>query len=214
MIEGPAATRLVGQRVALRPYAEGFDEAELRALYNWARDPELLRLTGGLPLDLPFARFREVFRDKLTRLDPTRELLYALLDERGSLIGRIGLFAMDPAAGGAELGIVLGERASWGRARGREAIGLLADHAFGALKLSRIVLHTYPENTRAQRSFAAAGFRETRRLRRFSLDRGTHGEIEMQLVPADLERVQALAALLRWREAEPRPGFGAPTGKG
>ncbi|MCB0215060.1 MAG: GNAT family N-acetyltransferase [Caldilineae bacterium] len=214
MIGGHAATRLVGQRVALRPYSEGFDEAELRALYRWARDPELLRLTGGLPLDLSFARFREVFRDKLTRLDPTRELLYALLDEQGHLIGRIGLFALDPAAGSAELGIVLGERASWGRARGREAIGLLAGHAFGELKLSRILLHTYPENTRAQRAFAAAGFRETRRLRRFSLDRGTHDEIEMQLVPADLERVQSLAALLRWRESESRPDRDAAAGEG
>jgi RimJ/RimL family protein N-acetyltransferase len=189
MIARPSGPTLVGERVILRPYAAGFDEEELRLLYAWARDPELLALSGGTYLELPYARFREIFLEKLVTLDASQELLYALLDLEGTLFGRIGLFGLDRRSHGAELGIVIGARERWSQGLGREAVGIIADHAFASLGLGHIALSVYPENQRARRAFAAAGFQVGRRVKRFSLDRGTHEELEMRLTAEDRKRI-------------------------
>lgn len=178
---GAPAPCLRGPRLVLRPYAAGFNEAELRQLYRWSRDPELLRLISGVPLDMPYPRFRTAFLDRLPERNSGTEQLYAILERPARLIGRAGLFAIGAQPGTAELGIAIGERDCWGRGYGREAIGLLADHAFGPLGLEQLRLYVFPENTRAQRAFAAAGFGESLRLRSFSLDRGSHDQIEMTL---------------------------------
>lgn len=179
------APLLFGSLVTLRPYRAGFSEEELGALYRWARDPELLALSGGATVDVPYRRFRELFLAQLPRHNSAREQLFAVLNEHGRLIGRTGLFGLDSREHAAELGIVIGERDHWGRAYGREAVGLLVGFGFHELGLERILLYTFDDNLRAQRAFAAVGFRPVRRLSRFSFERGTHVEIEMELLKTD-----------------------------
>ena len=199
---------LQGPQVQLRPYQHGFDEQELRALYAWSLDGDLLSLCGTQPLSLGYRRFCELFEQQARRQPSGTEQLYAILDEAGRIIGRIGLFGLrqqvDPlgisAPGGvlvhsdrAELGIMIGERPAWGRGLGREAVGLLVDHAFKTMDLSQIVLYTYPDNQRARRAFAAAGFASARQLRRFSLSQGAHDEVKMRITPRDRRRVTRAA---------------------
>jgi RimJ/RimL family protein N-acetyltransferase len=172
---------LVGARLELRPYAAGCDDAALEALYRWSRDPEVLWLSGGVPVALPFARFRELFLAQLAGRNSDREQQFLILESTGRLIGRAGLFGMLAGTGSAELGIVIGERDRWGLGYGREAVRLLTDFGFGHLGLDRIVLRTYPENDRARRAFAAAGFHVSGERAQFSLDRGSHRTIEMVL---------------------------------
>jgi RimJ/RimL family protein N-acetyltransferase len=179
--------RLVGQRVTLRPYSAGLSDTELARIYRWARDPAILALAGGTPVDLPFDRFRDLFVEQLPRHNSEREQLFLIVDEAGEAIGRAGLFGLGsrfhPATG--ELGIVLGEPQRWGQGYGREAVRLLTDFGFGALGLDRVTLFTYPDNLRARRAFEAAGFQLVREIKRFSLDRGTHTELEMELRAGD-----------------------------
>jgi RimJ/RimL family protein N-acetyltransferase len=177
IVEAPV---LVGRRVVLRPYSSGFDEAELGALYRWGRDDDLLALSGGRRVDASYERFRELFLQQIDHHNTEHEQLFAILAER-RLIGRVGLFGIDPLAATAELGIVIGERDCWGAGYGRDAVATVVDFGFGSLGLERVVLHTYQENVRAQRAFAAAGFRAVRELRRFSFERGAHSEIEMEM---------------------------------
>ena len=49
----PAPT-LTGRHVTLRPYVAGFLDEELARLRGWARDAEILALSGGVPIDLYF----------------------------------------------------------------------------------------------------------------------------------------------------------------
>lgn len=177
----PLPPPLAGEQVVLRPYAAGFDEDELRVLFRWARDDEILALSGGMPISLPFARFRELFLAQLPRRNGGDEELYAVLDEHGRLIGRTGLFRIGGRPRTAELGIVIGERDAWGRGYGRDAVRTLAHHGLHHLGLDRVVLYTFPDNVRAQRAFAAAGFHSVRAVKRFTIDRGTHDELEMEL---------------------------------
>jgi RimJ/RimL family protein N-acetyltransferase len=176
---------LIGDRVALRPYAAGFTEPELETLYTWGRDPDLLELSGGSPLDMTFERFREIFVAQLQRRGRAGEELFAILADSGEMIGRIGLFGLAASTGSAELGIVIGERRLWGHGYGRDAVRTLSTYGFDTLRLRRIHLFTFVHNHRAQRAFEACGFRSVRRLRRFSFDKGIHTEIEMELLAAD-----------------------------
>ena len=152
-----------------------------------ANDPELLQLAGGMPLRLPFDAFRRQFMSQLGRQNGPHQQLFAVLASDGAFIGRAGIFQVGDggleAGRVGELGIVLGERTRWARGVGREAVGLLARYGFEVLGLGALVLHVYADNERAQRAFAAAGFVTTATLRRFSLDRGSHSEIEMTLTP-------------------------------
>jgi RimJ/RimL family protein N-acetyltransferase len=185
------AATLHGRRVSLRPYALGFSDDELARLREWACDPDVLLLAGGSPLDMSYERFRRVFRAQLPRRNTEREQQFAILDERGVMIGRTGLFWMGPGLERAELGIVIGEQDCWGRGYGRDAVGTLVDFGFEALALRTITLYTFPENRRAQRAFAAVGFRRVGEKDRFSLERGTHTEIEMVIRPEDRATIVA-----------------------
>lgn len=172
---------LVGTRVTLRPYAEGFSDHELRDLYAWGTDPELIQLAGGSALDMPFARFKELFLRQLPARNGDRQQLYAILDETGRMIGRIGLFGFDSGGRVAELGVVIGRRDSWGKGYGREAVSALVADAFERVGMHKILLYTFEGNVRAQRAFASCGFRSLGSVRKFSFDRGTHLEVEMEL---------------------------------
>ncbi len=167
-------------RVTLRPYSRGFSPEELITIYRWGRDRELLSLSGGEPVRVPFAEFRRLFLAQAHLRNSPYEQLFVILDEHGRLIGRTGLFAIDRQAGTAELGIIIGEHDCWGRGYGREAVRLLVTYAFAEVGLRKIILYTYPENERARRAFRAAGFREVGSRRRFTLDRGFYTEIRME----------------------------------
>lgn len=178
-------------RVTLRPYSAGFSEEELLAIYRWGNDQELLNLSGGVPVRMAFAEFRRLFLSQAKQRNSATEQLFVILNEEGRLIGRTGLFAIDQRQGTAELGIVIGEHDCWGQRYGREAVRALVGFAFHHLGLRRVVLSTYPENQRARRSFAAAGFREVGTRRRFSFERGLHTEIVMEIAAEEHELLVA-----------------------
>ena len=141
----------------------------------------LIDLAGGSALEIPYDRFRDVFLRQLPRRNGEGQELFAVLDESGAIIGRIGLFGFDDRRLSAELGIVIGERNRWGNGYGREAVRTLTSYGFGALGLERIYLYTFEDNMRAQRTFLACGFGRLRQVRRFSFDRGIHTEVEMEM---------------------------------
>lgn len=175
----PPTPTLHGAQVTLRPYSAGFTDDDLATLYGWARDDEVLALAGGLPLTLDFERFKALFLAQLPRHNSAHEQLFVILDADGVLVGRAGLYRVDPALARAELGIVIGERARWAQGLGRDAVRTLVRFGAETLGLRRIVLFTYPTNLRAQRAFVGAGFRIVRTVRRFSLEMGGHDVLEM-----------------------------------
>ncbi|RIL10971.1 hypothetical protein DCC79_06320 [bacterium] len=182
----PVPTALVGRQTVLRPYTAGFTEAELERLYRWACDADLVQLTSGMPLDVSFEAFKAMFEASAARHSASRDALFAILRADGGLIGRAGLFGVDRQDGSAELGVVIGDRRAWNRGLGREVAALLVRHAFDTLGRDTVTLRTYPDNVRARRAFAAAGFRVVGERRRFTLDRGLHTEVEMRVRRGDV----------------------------
>ncbi len=72
----------------------------------------------------------------------------------------------------AQIGYWMGERHA-GKGYMREAIGLVADHAFGAMRLHRLEAACIPDNTRSARVLENAGFRREGLLRDYLKINGT-----------------------------------------
>ena len=169
-----------GERVTLRPYEAGFTEEELRRMYEWSRDEAVLRWSGGSVLLMSFEDFKQAFMRELRRQD-RHSRSFGLHTDTGEFIGRLGFYNIDYRRREAELGIAIGQKEYWGKGYGTDAVKTLLAYIFDTTNLERIYLTTYADNIRARRSFEKCGFREIGQLHRFSLDRGSHDEIQMEI---------------------------------
>jgi len=177
-------TLIAGDTILLRPFEDPITDDEAARVWRWSRDENLLRWAGGTPTELTLTEFREHLRGERFHAPPNRRAFF-ILTRDGDLIGRIGIFAIDWLNRDGELGIVIGDSANWGKQFGRDAIKTLVRHIFNSTSLDRIYLFTFTDNMRAQRCFAACGFRALGSARRFSPDVGEYDGIEMEMTRQD-----------------------------
>lgn len=193
-----------GDKIGLRPFEDTLTDEEIARVYRWSSDDHILRWSGGTPTDLTFEEFRERLLNErdhgpsnrraffiVTRPFGASSTLSTSPAQGGELVGRIGCFAIDWDKKEGELGIVIGESASWGQGYGRDAVTTLLRYIFDTTVLERINLFTFPENLRAQRCFAACGFRTIANARRFSPDIGEFDGIEMEITRREFRARQS-----------------------
>jgi RimJ/RimL family protein N-acetyltransferase len=177
-----------GDRIGLQPFEDDLTNEQVERVYHWSCDTELLALSGGTPLEISLPEFRDQLRSDRS-YGPSNRRSFFIVTRSGELIGRIGCFAIDWNTREGELGIVIGEHAFWGQGYGRDAIMTLLRHLFHITTLERINLFTFQDNARAQRCFAACGFRALGTTRRFSPDIGEFDGVEMEITRREfLER--------------------------
>ncbi|KEF33203.1 kanamycin resistance protein [Deinococcus sp. RL] len=152
-------------RVTLRPLPDLGPE-EWATLYRFFRDRELADWNGAKPIRLPEWLFRRIMLEE----EATGERAgFGVIDEAGRLIGSAELYDLHPPpplpARIGTLGVMIGLRPLWGQGYGREAVRALLAWAFEGreIPLTRVRLTTFGHNRRAQRAFAACGFREVGR---------------------------------------------------
>lgn len=186
MLDDLAADLPQWGRVRLKPTLQ-LNRAEWRNLYRYFRDRELADWNGAAPLRLPEWLFRKVMIEEERSQERHG---FGILDEHGHLIGSVELYDLRPLAPAtariATLGIMVGERSLWGQGYGRESIQATLQWAFCQRQpaLRRVRLTTFSHNRRAQRAFAACGFREVGRS-----DRAEHTEVHMEITAEEwLER--------------------------
>jgi len=172
--------KLWNGQISLQPFDQQLSESEIARVYRWSKDERVLRWSGGSPTELSFEEFRERLQSE-QRNPVDDRLAFFVFAQDGALLGRIGIFAIDWDARAGELGIVIGETAEWDKGYGRQATMLLLQHIFETTALERINLYTFVDNVRAQRCFAACGFRALGTARRFSPDIGEYDGIEMEI---------------------------------
>ncbi|WP_221088281.1 GNAT family N-acetyltransferase [Deinococcus aquaedulcis] len=155
-------------RVTLKPVLD-FTAAEWRTLHAFFRSRELADWNDARPIRMPGWLFRRVMQEE----ERTGERAgFGVLDERGQLIGSAELYDLRPppplTPTAATLGVMIGLPELWGQGYGRAAVGALLTWAFQErdAPLSRVRLTTFAHNRRAQRAFAACGFREVGRTAR------------------------------------------------
>jgi len=152
---------LKGQKVVLRE--KRLEDANKD--YAWRSDDELAHLDAAPTLRVPFANFLDSYADELAR--PSRRRRFAIETPDGKHIGNCMYYNIDEGKGGAELGIMIGERDYWDQGHGSDAVNILLEHIFSTTKLQRVYLNTLEWNVRAQRCFEKCGFVRCKRRRRY-----------------------------------------------
>lgn len=149
------------------------DDAE--SDFRWRCDPELARFDAAAPLRVPFKDFLVTYREDLLYPSPFRRV-FAIEALNGDHIGNMMYYNIDDVRGEAELGITIGDRRYWSAGYGRDAVQTFVRYLFTAGNLRRVYLNTLDWNTRAQRSFRAAGFATYGTTKR-----GLHAFVSMEI---------------------------------
>ncbi len=174
-----------GRKVVLRHKraADAVDD------YRWRRDSELAELDAAVPLRMPFEEFQSRYEEELRYPTPWVRR-FAVATHDGEHIGNCMAYDIDSVTGEGEAGIMIGERAYWGKGYGREAMAQLLAQCFLMPSINRIYLHTLEWNARARKAFAGVGFEEVRQVRRAGKN-----FILMEIRRPRWESTQAAAAL-------------------
>ncbi len=145
---------LRGDAVTLRPFTRRhLMSAEYLA---WMNDPEVTRTIGRFDYLFP------VSRAKLVRyfesLDGDREIFLAInVKETGRsverFVGTLKIYDIDYLARRASLGILVGDRKSWGRGIASAAIGVACGFVFEELGFNKVCAGYMSTNTAMRRAF-------------------------------------------------------------
>ena len=149
--------------------------------YAWRTDEELARLDATRPIRMTYEEFYRFSKDEIANVSSTSHRL-AIDTYDGRHIGNCMYYDIDRKRGEAELGIMIGDRAYWGRGYGTDSVNTLVEHIFTTTGLSRVYLHTLEWNERARHSFAKSGFREVK-----PVHRSGHDFILMEIFRTDWE---------------------------
>lgn len=87
-------------------------------------------------------------------------ILAIVASDEGCHIGNVALQAIHPVYHSAELSIILGDQAYWGKGFAIEACRLICRHGFDALNLNRISCGTFAPNAGMRNLALALGMRE------------------------------------------------------
>lgn len=141
-----------GPRICLRPPRP--DDAAGRLALG--HDSEIIRMFGGdTGRPLPPLTAPEV----ASWLEGLRAHPHAwIVEHEGRLLGEVRLDGLNQRDARARLAIGFYNPAKLGIGLGRETVGLILAHAFGALELHRVDLRVLAYNTRAIRCYASCGF--------------------------------------------------------
>jgi len=149
----PAVPTIRGERIFLRPA----ERSDLPTFVRWFADGEM---THFLMARAPFSLAGEEswFNSMLEKQGVSDWFFVVCLLVDGRAIGTTGLHDLNLEEGQAEFGITLGEKDEWNKGYGTDTLRAICDFGFGQLRLERIRLDVYEQNTRAIRSYEKAGF--------------------------------------------------------
>lgn len=129
---------------------------------SWLQDNEVMAgiATSGYTLE----KLREYVKEKTT--SPTTSFFAICVLGSDEHIGNIKLDFHDRLANVSELGLLIGNKNYWGKGVGFESCNLLLKFGFDQLKLRKIYLAVYGNNTNAIRLYEKVGFRTEGILRK------------------------------------------------
>jgi RimJ/RimL family protein N-acetyltransferase len=107
-------------------------------------------------------------------LERANDYVFAIEADDGIYIGNIGLHNVERENRRATLGIVIGDKAYWGKGYGTDAIETMLGWAFGWLNLHRVTLTVYADNERAMRCYQSCGFRHEGTMRQARYSEGQY----------------------------------------
>jgi RimJ/RimL family protein N-acetyltransferase len=145
-------TPITTGRLVLRSLSE-LDATE--DYLRWMKDPLVNRYLESRLAAQTLASIREFVHANNVSLDT---LLLGIFLEGRRHIGNIKLGPIHSYHRSAAVGIMIGERDTWGKGYAAEAIGAISRYAFESLNLEKPFAGNYASNQRSYRAFLKAGF--------------------------------------------------------
>lgn len=146
---------LHGERIFLR--CPMMDDA--LTVFHWERDDEVWRYDPHRPYSNTMEEFLPIFERSYVHGNG-RQFWFIISNEQQRPIGTITYFNIDHRHSQVEIGLGLGEKRSWGKGYGTEAIRVLTHYLFVTLGFNRVYAETAMANRPARRAFATAHFIE------------------------------------------------------
>ena len=126
------------------------------AYVGWMNDPEVHRYLESRFVAQTLESVRDFIAAQLASPNTVFFGIRALEPRRH--VGNIKIGPIDRPHGRGEVGIMIGDRAAWGRGVGSAAIGRVVDIARAELGLRMLTAGCYGGNGGSERAFAKAGF--------------------------------------------------------
>ncbi len=139
-------------------------ETLAKVFSRWEQDTEQHRLAGEDPAQLWSEKKHKESIEKRSENTELIQFFIRVLDG-DALIGSVELWVNSWTHAEAWLGIVVGDRAYWGRGYGADAVRLILQYGFVELNLRRISLGVHAYNARAIKTYEKAGFQMEGRMR-------------------------------------------------
>lgn len=165
---------LTGPHVRLREFTN--DHLHDPAYFGWLRDIEVVIPIYRTEYLLPL-QFDQVSAYVQSLWKSGKDCLFAVHErETDRFVGTQRIGHIDWRSGLGDVGVLIGERQSWGRGIATEAVGLACEYAFQALCLRRLTGGTPASNEAMCRCFRRLGFEQEGRLRQHLLIRGKYDD--------------------------------------
>lgn len=124
--------------------------------YRWMNDPEVTRYLESRFFPNDMDSLRENVASKLK--DKNNVFLTIIRSDTDEHIGNIKLGPIDWMHRLADVGVLIGDKASWGKGYATEAIGLVVRLAFQQLNLHKLTAGYYSDNKGSGKAFNSNGF--------------------------------------------------------
>lgn len=145
--------KLVGKNIHLRPVRVSDATKEY---VEWLNSPEINQY-----LEIRFTRHTlKNVKEYIKKVSKDRSFIFLAIirKDSGKHIGNIKLGPINEYHKRAEIGIMIGDKNSWGRGFAGEAIHLLTNFAFNRLKLRKVIAGAYENNIGSIKTFIKNGF--------------------------------------------------------
>lgn len=131
------------------------NDAEL--YHTWRNDLEMMQFTSPCLDAYQLEETKDFVQHVILGSSSSKSYLI-LLEDTGRPIGIMSLIHIDTKNRNAECIIDIGEKTSWGKGYGFEAMTLLLDYAFLELNLHRVSLRVFSFNHKAIKLYEKIGF--------------------------------------------------------
>lgn len=118
---------------------------------SWLKDPEIVRYTEARHEDASLESLYEYIQAISSKEDEHLFGIFQRVD--GRHVGNIKLGPIHPRHRSASLGLIIGEKAFWGRGYASEAIGLTVRVAFEMLNLNKLTAGVISDNIASIKAF-------------------------------------------------------------
>ena len=123
---------------------------------SWMNDPAVIQYTESRFQSYSLEQIRDYVRS--VQADSSSRFFAIIEKETGKHIGNVKIGHIHPVHRHADVGIIIGDKASWGKGYASESLQLIAWYAREQLQLRKLTAGIYANNLGSLQAFLKAGF--------------------------------------------------------